>query len=124
MHYSANKTAAAELVERIAEAGGYAIAVGGDVADEVAMAAAFDAVEDAFGGIDVLMHTAGIMRLKPIAERSQGMSTDSSPAISADAAGFSIAFRANTGTLHVASPSGVTDTGQGQAAGTSPAIAG
>ncbi|WIX88214.1 SDR family oxidoreductase [Amycolatopsis sp. DG1A-15b] len=68
VHYSANKATADEIVESITAAGGHAIAVGGDVADEVAMAAAFDSVEEAFGGIDVLVHTAGIMRLQPIAD--------------------------------------------------------
>jgi len=68
VHYSANKATADELTESITAAGGHAIAVGGDVADEVAMAAAFDSVEEAFGGIDVLVHTAGVMRLKPIAD--------------------------------------------------------
>src|SRR5690606_12564230 len=44
-----------------------AVAVGGDVADEVAMAAAFDATEAAFGGIDVVVNAAGIMLLSPVA---------------------------------------------------------
>jgi NAD(P)-dependent dehydrogenase (short-subunit alcohol dehydrogenase family) len=43
------------------------ITVGGDVADEDAMAAAFDTIEAAFGGIDVVVNTAGIMLLSPIA---------------------------------------------------------
>ncbi|MFF9623611.1 SDR family oxidoreductase [Streptomyces griseosporeus] len=68
VHYAGNKTKAEELAERISAAGGQALAVGGDVADEQAMSAAFDAVETAFGGIDVVVNTAGIMRLAPIAE--------------------------------------------------------
>lgn len=67
VHYSGNKAKADALVEQVTAAGGRAIAVGGDVADETAMAAAFDAVEEAFGGIDVLVHTAGVMLLSPIA---------------------------------------------------------
>jgi 3-oxoacyl-[acyl-carrier protein] reductase len=47
--------------------GGTAISVGGDVADEDAMRAAFDEIEARFGGIDVVVNTAGIMILAPIA---------------------------------------------------------
>ncbi|RKE18805.1 SDR family oxidoreductase [Streptomyces sp. TLI_171] len=68
VHYAGNQAKAEALVEEIAATGGRAIAVGGDVADEHAMAAAFDRAESAFGGLDVVVHTAGVMRLKPIAE--------------------------------------------------------
>jgi len=67
VHYAGNKAKADDTVAAITRAGGRAIAVGGDVADEVAMATAFDAVEAAFGGIDVVVNTAGIMILAPIA---------------------------------------------------------
>ncbi|MFE2264949.1 SDR family oxidoreductase [Streptomyces griseosporeus] len=68
VHYAGNKAKAEALVEKIAASGGQALAVGGDVADEQRMQAAFDAVETAFGGIDVVVNTAGIMVLAPIAE--------------------------------------------------------
>ncbi|HEY0249504.1 MAG TPA: SDR family oxidoreductase [Gryllotalpicola sp.] len=67
VHYAGNKAKADAIVEQVIADGGKAIAVGGDVADENAMAAAFDAVEQAFGGIDVVVNTAGIMILSPIA---------------------------------------------------------
>jgi 3-oxoacyl-[acyl-carrier protein] reductase len=67
VHYASNRAAADATAESIVAAGGKAIAVGGDVADEHAMAAAFDAVEAAFDGMDVVVHTAGIMVLGPIA---------------------------------------------------------
>ena len=67
VHYAGNKARADALVEQIVAGGGRAIAVGGDVADEQAMAAAFDTVEAAFGGVDVVVNTAGIMILSPIA---------------------------------------------------------
>lgn len=66
VHYAGNKAKADETVAAVLAAGGHAIAVGGDVADENAMSAAFDAVEAAFGGIDVVVNTAGIMLLSPI----------------------------------------------------------
>ena len=68
VHYAGNKAKAEAIVAGITAGGGQAIAVGGDVADEHDMSAAFDAVEDAFGGIDVVVNTAGIMVLAPIAE--------------------------------------------------------
>lgn len=68
VHYAGRKAAADEVVGRIEGAGGKAIAVDGDVADEAAMAAAFDAVEEAFGGVDVVVNTAGIMLLSPLVD--------------------------------------------------------
>jgi 3-oxoacyl-[acyl-carrier protein] reductase len=70
VHYAGNKAKADEIVAAITAAGGDAIAVGGDVADETAMQAAFDSVESAFGGVDVVVHTAGIMVLAPLTELS------------------------------------------------------
>jgi 3-oxoacyl-[acyl-carrier protein] reductase len=66
VHYSGSAARAEETVRQITESGGQAIAVGGDVADEQAMTAAFDAVEAVFGGIDVVVNAAGIMLLSPI----------------------------------------------------------
>jgi 3-oxoacyl-[acyl-carrier protein] reductase len=67
VHYAGNKGKADDTVAAITGAGGRALAVGGDVADENAMSLAFDAVESAFGGIDVVVNTAGIMILAPVA---------------------------------------------------------
>lgn len=68
VHYAGNRAKADETVAAIIAAGGQAQAVGGDVADENEMAAAFDAVEQEFGGVDVVVNTAGIMLLGPLAE--------------------------------------------------------
>ncbi|MEU5275281.1 SDR family oxidoreductase [Streptomyces asoensis] len=67
VHYAGNQAAAEETVAAVEAAGGRAIAVTGDVADEGAMADAFSAVEEAFGGVDVVIHTAGVMTLGPVA---------------------------------------------------------
>jgi 3-oxoacyl-[acyl-carrier protein] reductase len=67
VHYAGNQVKAEAVVEAITAAGGRAISVGGDVADEHDMSAAFEAVEQAFGGIDVVVNTAGVMVLGPIA---------------------------------------------------------
>jgi 3-oxoacyl-[acyl-carrier protein] reductase len=68
VHYAGNKAAADDTVAHIVDAGGEAIAVSGDVADETAMAALFDQVVAEFGGIDVVVNTAGRMVLAPLAE--------------------------------------------------------
>src|SRR4051812_14948527 len=52
VHYAGNAAAAEEAAAAVRSAGGEALTVGGDIADEVAMAKAFDTVEDAFGGVD------------------------------------------------------------------------
>lgn len=68
VHYSGNADRAAQVASAIETAGGAAIAAGGDVADETQMATLFDTTREHFGGIDVLVNTAGIMELAPVAE--------------------------------------------------------
>lgn len=68
VHYSANRSNAEEVVELITSAGGSAIALGGDVADESDMSRLFDDTEEHFGGIDVVAHAAGILILSTVAE--------------------------------------------------------
>lgn len=68
VHYAGNVNRATELVEEVNADGGRAIAVGGDVADSAAMTRLFDAVEAAFGGIDVVINTAGIMVLSTVVD--------------------------------------------------------
>jgi 3-oxoacyl-[acyl-carrier protein] reductase len=70
VHYAGNQAKADALVAAVTDAGGRAIAVGGDVADDGAMQAAFDRVEETFGGIDVVVNTAGMMVLGPITSYS------------------------------------------------------
>ena len=66
--YAGNPAPAEEAVRAIEKAGGAAIAVKADVADEAEVAALFDAAEERFGGVDVVVHAAGIMLLAPLAE--------------------------------------------------------
>ncbi|MFB7495921.1 SDR family oxidoreductase [Streptomyces sp. NPDC056161] len=68
VHYSGSARRAEEVVASIAATGGAAVAVRGDVADAADMAALFDAAEERFGGVDVVVNTAGIMLLAPLAE--------------------------------------------------------
>jgi len=67
-HYSGNGAKADETVAAITSGGGQAIAVGGDIADETAMSGLFEAAAEQFGGVDVVVNTAGIMPLAPIAD--------------------------------------------------------
>ncbi|GHJ41093.1 SDR family oxidoreductase [Streptomyces sp. TS71-3] len=66
--YAGNPDRAEKTVAAINEAGGTAEALKADVADEAEVTAVFDHVEEAFGGIDVVVHTAGIMLLSPLVE--------------------------------------------------------
>jgi 3-oxoacyl-[acyl-carrier protein] reductase len=68
VHYAGNKDRAQQVADEITAAGGRALVVGADVADEQQVTAMFDAVEAEFGGVDVVVNTAGIMLLAPLAE--------------------------------------------------------
>jgi 3-oxoacyl-[acyl-carrier protein] reductase len=68
VHYAGNVARATEVVETITAGGGQAMVVGGDVADEHIMAEVFDAVEQRFDGIDVVVHTAGQMVLDSLVD--------------------------------------------------------
>lgn len=63
--YAGNVAAAEQTVAEIRIAGGRAIAVAGDVADERDMAVLFDRAESEYGGVDVVVHSAGVMTLQP-----------------------------------------------------------
>ncbi|CAA9241108.1 MAG: Short-chain dehydrogenase/reductase SDR? [uncultured Blastococcus sp.] len=66
--YAGNHDEAATTVKQLQAAGADPLAVQADIADEQALSSAFDAVEQRFGGVDVVVNAAGIMRLEPVAE--------------------------------------------------------
>ncbi|MER7079429.1 3-oxoacyl-[acyl-carrier protein] reductase [Saccharopolyspora kobensis] len=68
VNYATDAAAAEETVAALTTAGGTALAVQADVADENAVAALFDRTEAAFGGVDVVVNAAGRLALSPIAE--------------------------------------------------------
>lgn len=68
VHYSGNRDRAQAIADEITAAGGRAMVVGADVADEAQVGALFDQVEAEFGGVDVVVNTAGIMLLSPLTE--------------------------------------------------------
>jgi 3-oxoacyl-[acyl-carrier protein] reductase len=68
VNYAANAELADEVVRTIVGKGGHAIAVRADVADETQVVAMFDAAEENFGGVDVVVNVAGRMVLGPLAD--------------------------------------------------------
>ncbi|HXV29875.1 MAG TPA: SDR family oxidoreductase [Sinorhizobium sp.] len=61
VNYASNRQAAEDIVRRIAEMGGSAVAVEGDVGSEDGVRAIFSAVDAAFGRLDALVNNAGIV---------------------------------------------------------------
>ena len=72
VHYAGRAAAAEKLAAEITASGGSALALPGDVAEPEQMTELFDEVERRFDGIDVVVNTAGIMLLAPVAEMSLG----------------------------------------------------
>src|ERR1700746_1197183 len=66
VHYAANPAKAEAVVTEIKGAGGKAIAVQADVAEPADVQTLFNQTLEAFGTIDVVVHSAGIMPLLPI----------------------------------------------------------
>jgi len=68
VNYLTNRDLAAQVVRDIKAAGGRAIVRQADVADPAAVKALFDANDEAFGGVDVVVNNAGIMNVGPFAQ--------------------------------------------------------
>ena len=67
VHYAGNAGRAEDVAQAIKNDGGQAVAVAADVADPAQVERAFAQAADAFGRLDVVVHTAGIMPLGAIA---------------------------------------------------------
>lgn len=68
VNYSGDPAPAEALVAKIGAAGGTAISAKADVSDPSAVRQMFDSAIAAFGGVDVLVNNAGIMKLSPLAD--------------------------------------------------------
>ncbi|MFF0591185.1 SDR family oxidoreductase [Streptomyces sp. NPDC003781] len=68
VNYARGASAADETVAAITDAGGRAVAVQADVAEEKEVAALFDRAEEEYGGVDVVVNAAGRMTLSTIAD--------------------------------------------------------
>ncbi|GAA1785738.1 SDR family oxidoreductase [Streptomonospora arabica] len=66
--YSSSSELADEAVASVRKAGGQAIAVAADVADETDVSELFDAAETAFGGVDAVVHAAARFALSSVAD--------------------------------------------------------
>lgn len=73
VNYAGSADEAEAVVRTITEGGGQAAAYQSDVSDPDAVARLFQKCEKAFGGIDVLVNSAGIMMLSPIGESSEDL---------------------------------------------------
>ena len=73
INFSRGADAADKRVAKIVAAGGRAMAAKADVSDPKAVANLFDAVTAAFGGVDVLVNNAGMMRLAPLAQTDDAL---------------------------------------------------
>jgi 3-oxoacyl-[acyl-carrier protein] reductase len=73
INYSASAKPAETLARAIEGKGGRALAIKADVADPGAVRGMFDAAQTAFGGVDVLVNNAGIMKLARIADSDDAL---------------------------------------------------
>ena len=73
INYSGDTKSAEALARKIEGNGGRALTAKADVSDPGAVRGMFDAAEAAFGGVDVLVNNAGIMKLATIADSDDAM---------------------------------------------------
>ena len=73
INYSGDTKSAETLARKIEAKGGRALTAKADVSDASAVRGMFDAAEAAFGGVDVLVNNAGIMKLARIADSDDAL---------------------------------------------------
>src|ERR1700710_307165 len=73
INYSGDAKPAEALARKIEGSGGRALTAKADVSDPNAVRGMFDAAEAAFGGVDVLINNAGIMKLAKIADSDDAL---------------------------------------------------
>ncbi|MEZ2132926.1 MULTISPECIES: SDR family oxidoreductase [unclassified Sinorhizobium] len=73
VNYAGNAATADSLVDQIKMSGGNAVAVQADVTSKADVERLFSVAGTLFGGIDVLINNAGIMKLAPLAETDDEM---------------------------------------------------
>jgi 3-oxoacyl-[acyl-carrier protein] reductase len=73
INYSGDAKSAEALARKIEGKGGRALTAKADVSDPNAVRGMFDAAEAAFGGVDVLINNAGIMKLAKIADSDDAL---------------------------------------------------
>jgi 3-oxoacyl-[acyl-carrier protein] reductase len=73
INYSGDTKSAEAMARKIEGKGGQALTAKADVSDPNAVRGMFDAAQAAFGGVDVLVNNAGIMKLARIADSDDAM---------------------------------------------------
>jgi 3-oxoacyl-[acyl-carrier protein] reductase len=73
INYAGSTAEAETLAGKIEQAGGRAITAKADVSDGSAVSRMFDMADAAFGGVDVLVNNAGIMRLASLADSDDAL---------------------------------------------------
>jgi len=73
INYSGDTKSAEALTRKIEGNGGRALTARADVSDPAAVRGMFDAAEAAFGGVDVLVNNAGVMKLARIADSDDAL---------------------------------------------------
>jgi len=73
VNYAGNAAPAEATVREIEAAGGKAISAQADVSDPAAVRRLFDSAQTAFGGVDVVVNNAGIMKLANIADTDDAL---------------------------------------------------
>jgi 3-oxoacyl-[acyl-carrier protein] reductase len=73
INYAGDTKSAETLARKIESNGGRALTAKADVSDPSAVRGMFDAAEAAFGGVDVLINNAGIMKLAKIADSDDAL---------------------------------------------------
>ncbi len=73
VNYAGNAAPAEQVAREIEAAGGKAVVAQADVSDPAAVRRLFDSAETAFGGVDVVINNAGIMKLANIADTDDAL---------------------------------------------------
>src|SRR6202158_5570804 len=73
INYSGDTKSAEALARKIEGKGGRALTVKADVSDPQAVHRMFESVDAAFGGVDVLVRNAGIMKLAPLPDSDDAL---------------------------------------------------
>ena len=73
VNYAGDAKSAEAVAQRIESKGGRALTAQADVSDPSAVRRMFDAAETAFGGVDVLVNNAGIMKLAKFADSEDAL---------------------------------------------------
>lgn len=73
INYSGDAASAEALARKIEGKGGRALTAKADVSDAQAVRRMFDAAEAAFGGVDVLVNNAGVMKLASLADSDDAL---------------------------------------------------